>query len=191
MGLGNPGPTYAAHRHNVGWMAVRAFAAHTGAPAPEIRWQGLYTRVDLGTSQVGLLTPTTYMNASGESVAAALAAHPELTPARVLVVHDDLDLPLGRLRLRGSGGAGGQRGLASVIEALATRDVPRLRIGISRPPDGVAARDWVLSDFGDDERLPLRDALDAAVEAMRGFVERGLERTMEIVNRAAAVDEAG
>jgi len=191
VGLGNPGPTYAAHRHNVGFMAVHAFAAREGAPAPVERFRGLYTHVRMGDLEVGLLTPATFMNGSGESVGLALEAHPDLTPKQVIVVHDDLDLPLGRLRLRGSGGPGGQRGLADVIGVLGTRDVPRLRIGIGRPPDGVAARDWVLANFRDEEAGPLREVLDRAADAMRGWVVDGLERTMDVVNRAATGEESG
>jgi PTH1 family peptidyl-tRNA hydrolase len=189
VGLGNPGPAYAQHRHNVGFLAVRAFAERVGAPAPAIRHRGLFARVSACDREVGLLAPTTFMNGSGASVAAALAAHPELTPAEVLVVHDDLDLPLGRLRLRGAGGPGGQRGLADVIDALGTRDVPRLRIGIGRPPGGITVRDWVLSDFASEEAEPLRETLDRAADAIASWVEVGLERTMDTVNRVAAPGE--
>jgi PTH1 family peptidyl-tRNA hydrolase len=191
VGLGNPGPAYAAHRHNVGFMAVRAFAQRFDAPAPVPRFEGLYGEVAVGAERVGLLAPATYMNGSGESVADAHAAFDVLTPARTLVVHDDLDLPLGRLRLRGSGGAGGQHGLADVIERLGTRDVPRLRIGVGRPPEGVPARDWVLGAFAPAELEPLREALDRAVEAMQSWLDVGLERTMDVVNRAATTPEAG
>ncbi len=189
MGLGNPGPAYAHNRHNVGFLAVQAFAARAGAPAPAIRHHGLYACVRAADREVGLLAPTTFMNGSGASVADALAAHAELSPADVLVVHDDLDLPLGRLRLRGAGGAGGQRGLADIIDALGTRDVPRLRIGIGRPPEGVGVRDWVLSDFASDEAQPLRETLDRAAAAIESWLEVGLERTMDVVNRSAAPGE--
>ncbi len=172
-------------------MAVRALAAREGAPAPIPRFRGLYSIVRLGEHTVGLLTPETYMNGSGESVVQALAAHPALEPARLLVVHDDLDLPLGRLRLRGAGGAGGQRGLADVLDRLGTREVPRLRIGIGRPPEGMAVRDWVLSEFAAGESEPLRDTLDRAADAMQGWALHGLDRTMDVVNRAATADEAG
>jgi PTH1 family peptidyl-tRNA hydrolase len=165
-------------------MAVRALAERLGAPAPEARWQGLFSRCVVGQSRLGLLAPTTFMNRSGESVRLAFQAHPELSAERLLVVHDDLDLPLGRLRLRASGGAGGQRGLADVLEALGTREVPRLRVGVGRPPEGVAARDWVLSDFADSESGPLGETVGRAVEAMQAWVSKGLERAMEEFNRA-------
>ncbi len=190
-GLGNPGPAYAAHRHNVGFMAVRAWAQRAGAPAPVPRHHGLYTQIHTPTQAdaggpdhvVGVLAPTTFMNGSGASLADALAEHPELSPADVLVVHDDLDLPLGRLRLRGSGGAGGQRGLADVIDRLGTRDVPRLRIGIGRPADGVAVVDWVLSDFRPEETEPLRGTIGRAVAAIDAWLGRDLDRAMEETNR--------
>jgi PTH1 family peptidyl-tRNA hydrolase len=167
-------------------MAVRALAERCGAPAPDVRWQGLFSRCRIGAHAVGLLAPTTFMNRSGESVRLALEAHPELEAHRLLVVHDDLDLPLGRLRLRASGGAGGQRGLADVLEALGTRDVPRLRIGVGRPPEGIAARDWVLSEFSDSESGPLREAIERARDAQQAWVSTGLERAMEVFNRSQA-----
>lgn len=166
-------------------MAVRAFALRAGAAAPVARHHGLYSHVHTGAHTVGLLAPTTFMNGSGQSLADCLHAHPELEPRDVLVVHDDLDLPLGRLRMRGSGGAGGQRGLADVLERLETRDVPRLRVGIGRPAGGVPVREWVLSDFGPGEVSPLREALSRAADAMGVWLERGLERAMEETNRVA------
>jgi PTH1 family peptidyl-tRNA hydrolase len=190
IGLGNPGPGYERHRHNVGFMAVGLLAARVGAAPPVLLHRGLYSTARVHDRTVGLLAPTTFMNGSGESVSLAWAAHPELGPSDVLVVHDDLDLPLGRLRMRGSGGAGGQRGLADVLEVMGTRDVPRLRIGIGRPPEGCAVRDWVLSDFRAEEAEPLRDVLSRSAEAMTSWVEVGLDRTMDVVNRAATADEA-
>lgn len=184
MGLGNPGPRHARQRHNVGFMAVRAFAERFGAPAPAARYRGLFARCSVADLEVGLLAPATFMNRSGESVRLACDDHPALTAERLLVVHDDLDLPLGWLRLRGRGGAGGQRGLADVLETLDTRDVPRLRIGVGRPPEGVAASDWVLSEFSDSEARPLRDATARAVDAMHAWVTRGLGAAMDVFNRA-------
>jgi len=165
-------------------MAVRSLAERFGAAAPEVRYRGLFGRCSVERLEVGLLWPTTFMNRSGESVRLALDDHPELRVERLLVVHDDLDLPLGWLRLRGSGGAGGQRGLADVLETLATRDVPRLRIGVGRPPEGVAASDWVLSEFGEAESGPLREATSRAVDAMQAWVANGLAAAMEVFNRA-------
>lgn len=172
-------------------MALHALALREGAAAPEDRWQGRVAELELGGQAVALLTPLTFMNGSGASVAEALRSHAELAPEQLLVVHDDLDLPLGRLRLRGSGGAGGQRGLADILEAVGSRDVPRLRIGVGRPPPGVAVSDWVLSDFRPDEAEPLRDAVGRACDAMLGWATHGLDRTMDVVNRAATTGEGG
>ena len=165
-------------------MAVRAFAARHGAPAFAPGFAGEFLAFEVAGQTVGLLLPATFMNRSGASVAAAREAHPHLDPADMLVVHDDLDLPLGRLRLRGAGGPGGQRGLASVIEALGTREVPRLRVGIGRPPDGVAVVDWVLSDFDEADAGPLREVLGRAVGAIDAWLGSDLDRAMERVNRA-------
>ena len=167
-------------------MAVRAFQARHGHAAFEARFAGFFARVEASGRSVGLLTPMTWMNRSGESVAQAFDAHPELSPDRLLVVHDDLDLPLCRLRLRGGGGPGGQRGLANILDTLGTRDVPRLRIGIGRPADGVEPRDWVLSDFSGAEQKPLRDTIDRAAEAIEAWIADGLERAMEVFNRPPA-----
>lgn len=197
MGLGNPGPDYADTRHNVGFRVVEEVARRTGASLDEERHRG---RFGTGWARcaehgldgpegepgpVGLLCPLTYMNRSGTAVAAVLEAHPELDPrSDLLVVFDDLDLPLGRLRLRPSGGAGGHNGLADVLEVLGSRSVPRLRVGIGRPQSGHDPVEYVLAPFAADERRALPGIVARAADAVETAVAQGVGPAMTEVNRA-------
>lgn len=176
VGLGNPGPRYAGTRHNAGFLVLDALAAAEGLRFRQQRqtdvaeWDG-----------VVLLKPRTYMNLSGAAVQAAITRS-RIPLDQVLVVHDDLDLPLGKLRLRqGGGGAGGQRGVQDIIERLGP-GFGRLKLGISRPPDGWAVEDWVLSRFREDERGLVQEVVGAAVRALRGLREEGWERTGNWLN---------
>jgi len=184
-GLGNPGPRYAECRHNVGFMVVDELAR---------RWAADVTRYDrhfealLGLARraeqdVLLLKPATYMNLSGQSVAAAWRFY-KLAPADVLVVHDDLDLPVGQLRLRPAGSAGGHKGLADVIRHFGTDEVPRLRIGIGKVHRD-ATVEYVLSRFEPDERPAIAAALPAAADAAEAWLCRGMATAMNEFNRRA------
>ncbi len=174
-GLGNPGPRYRGTRHNAGYLVLDELARRWGTPfrrgraADEARARGLL-----------LLKPRTYMNLSGRAVQAALT-RAGLPPAELLVVHDDLDLPLGRLRLRRGGGAGGQRGVRDIIERLGP-DFTRLKVGISRPPEGWTAEHWVLSRFSENERDVLDAVVAAAADAVEILLERGPEAAMSHAN---------
>lgn len=142
-----------------------------------------------GPLELGLLLPTSFMNRSGHSLASLLASHPELAPATdLVVVLDDLDLPFARLRLRRSGSAGGHNGLASLLEAVGDRALPRLRFGIGRPEPGVDPIAYVLAPFTEDEERVLPAALDAAAEALLDTFRLGIDRAMSRVNRAGAVE---
>lgn len=150
VGLGNPGGRYADTRHNVGYRVVDEIARRVGAP-----WSSR-SRLDLAEARVGggklfLLKPTTFMNASGEAVGPFARFH-KLEPHELLVVHDDLDLPLGRLRLRLGGSSGGQNGVRDMIRALGTDRFARLKIGVSRPTPGWTGANWVLAGFAPEER---------------------------------------
>lgn len=129
-----------------------------------------------------LMVPGTFMNESGRAVCGILHAHPGLAPGDLLVAFDDADLPLGRLRLRGSGGSGGHRGLADVLERLDTRDVPRLRFGIGRPEGAVDTVDWVLAGFEPAERPTVEAALERAACAVECFVAEGIQAAMNRFN---------
>ena len=168
VGLGNPGPGYARTRHNAGFMVLDRLAEAEGLA---FRTRGEVAIAEWG--QGWLMKPLTYMNRSGLAVA-PFVRKKGIPLERLLVVHDDLDLPLGRLRLKRGGSAGGQRGVASIIEALGDDGFDRLRIGIGRPPPGEDPVDWVLSPFRPDERPVLERVLKAAADAVRTWREEGL-----------------
>jgi PTH1 family peptidyl-tRNA hydrolase len=157
---------------------------------PERRFGGRFGRGDLGGPprvQVGVLEPETWMNRSGEAVAEALRWLPvEQVSSDLLVVVDDVDLPLGRLRIRPSGSSGGHRGLADVIERLGREDFPRLRFGVGRPPGGRDTADWVLSPFDRDEEAALGEAIEAAADAVDAVLVRGVRAAMDRFNAAPA-----
>ncbi|MCP9881831.1 aminoacyl-tRNA hydrolase [Cyanobium sp. Alchichica 3B3-8F6] len=187
VGLGNPGSKYAATRHNVGFMALERLAAAGGAAfRQQPKLHGLLAEVGQGATRLRLLMPQTYMNDSGRSIRAALDWF-GLEPSQLLVVVDDMDLPLGKLRLRASGSAGGHNGLRSTISHLGTQDFPRLRIGIGAPAHDPAERrartvGHVLGRFSAAEQ-PLLEAVLAEVEAGIGLIQRlGLERAGNRVN---------
>lgn len=183
VGLGNPGPRYQATRHNIGVRVLDALALRVGASRREKRYRGLTAEASLASTRVLLLAPETWMNRSGDAVAAALAAHPELEPASdLLVVFDDADLPLGRLRLRARGSSGGHNGLGDVLDRLAVDTVPRLRFGIGRPEEPSGTVDWVLTPFSGAEEVQLERALPRAVDAALCFVQDGIAPAMNRFN---------
>lgn len=168
VGLGNPGAEYAATRHNVGWMALDQLA-ETLEPV-----RGIKARVAV-IDGVAYAKPTTFMNTSGEGVG-PLAAMLGVPPERVVVMHDELDLPVGKVRVKLGGNENGHNGLKSVTEHIRTRDYVRVRIGIGRPPAGVAVPDWVLGPVSGDERI------DLAAEAARLVVAEGLAKAQNVIH---------
>lgn len=195
VGLGNPGKEYAGTRHNIGFEVVDHLAARIGCvgAAAEFDRQAR-TRFDglalAGTMPAGagekvlLLKPTTYMNLSGRSVQAAMAFY-QLAPADVMVVLDDLALPAGKIRLRAGGSDGGHNGLKDIQRALGTSQYPRLRLGIDPPPQFVPGRDYVLGKFSEAQREPVRQAIARACDAIVTWVEKGMERAMNLFNADA------
>ncbi len=186
VGLGNPGPRYSGNRHNVGFRVVEKVAGllKMDLVPEDPRYQATPWTGD--PSVCVLLKPLTYMNLSGEAVAAWLQRH-ELEPVlrRILVVCDDLALPLGTLRLRGKGSSGGQNGLASVIQHLAGEDFPRLRLGIDGTEGELQPDQWsdyVLSDFPPGETGPAADMVDRAAQAVLCWLEEGPERAASRFN---------
>lgn len=180
VGLGNPGPKYAGNRHNVGQMTVDELARRTSGSFRSHRGQAQVADVRLGTGPGGapgpkvvLAKPMSYMNVSGGPVAGVLAMHGG-SPERLIVVHDDLDIPFGQVRLKLGGGEGGHNGLRSISSVLGTRDYLRVRVGIDRPPGRMDPADYVLRDFGTVERKELPFLLDAAADAVEMIVAQGL-----------------
>ncbi|TWU33778.1 aminoacyl-tRNA hydrolase [Novipirellula artificiosorum] len=164
VGLGNPGRKYEQTRHNVGFMAAAKFAALISASPSKERFEGEWAEGNHGGEKFAMLCPWTYMNASGQSVRKAVDFF-KLAPEEIVVICDDLNLPCGRLRLRPSGSAGGQKGLADIVRHLGTESFPRLRIGIDRPPEGWQAVDYVLGKFNKDEKETIEAATTRAAYA--------------------------
>jgi len=176
VGLGNPGARYAKTRHNLGFWVVDRVARQENLTWKQ-QGRALVTRWGAGW----LMKPTTYMNASGEAVAPFVNYY-KIDLERLLVVHDDMDLPLGRLRLRRGGSAGGQKGVRSIIEQLGSDRFDRLRLGIGRPPEGWDSADWVLSKFSPEE-LPLAEKVaETAAAAVRVWRDEGLQAAQQQFN---------
>jgi PTH1 family peptidyl-tRNA hydrolase len=183
VGLGNPGPRYARTRHNAGFRVLEAIAARAGVALAERRFDAHFAECTLAGEHVGLLAPSTFMNRSGDSVLQALAVLPIADPtSELLVVFDDADLPLGRLRLRARGSSGGHNGLADVLEQLGSEAIPRLRFGIGRPAAPRDTVDFVLEAFVPGEELLLTQALPRAAEAAACFVADGIAAAMNRFN---------
>ena len=172
VGLGNPGSRYERTRHNLGFMAADAYVA---------RHHDRFRRSRFGpvaeVNRVFVLKPQTYMNLSGEAVGPFCRFY-RLDPAEIVVLVDDLDLPLGTIRLRASGSSGGHNGLKSIAQALGTEEFPRLRMGISRPPESISVIDWVLMRFSPSEQPLLAQVIDRAVDTLTTLVTDGIENAM-------------
>jgi peptidyl-tRNA hydrolase, PTH1 family len=187
VGLGNPGPRYAGNRHNVGAMVVGQLAADLGVRLSAHRCRAQVAEVRLSPSggrpgaRLVLAVPTAYMNESGGQVTSAVRFF-KIDPARLLVVHDELDLPFADLMLKRGGGEGGHNGLRSVSQSLGTKEYSRLRIGIGRPPGRVDPADFVLRDFSPVERRELPFVLSDAVDAVQFVAQEGWDRAQERVN---------
>ncbi|NMC20474.1 MAG: aminoacyl-tRNA hydrolase [Thermogutta sp.] len=181
VGLGNPGSKYRGTRHNVGYDVLAELARRYGAGKPRNRFAGETVDVLLDGVRVLLLSPTTYMNRSGRSVAEA-AGFFKLGPEDLMVVCDDLSLPLGKLRVRAKGSSGGHKGLEDIIRSLGTEHFPRLRVGIGSPPPGLDAADYVLMRFSAEEQVAIREAVTKACDAVAVWVAQGIDACMNRYN---------
>lgn len=182
VGLGNPGRRYEATRHNAGFMAVDLLADDLGISLDRTRDQAITGQGLVGNNRVLLVKPQTYMNNSGQAVT-PLARWYGIAPEAILVIHDDLDLAPGRLRLRPGGSSGGHRGLQSIMTHLGTTSIPRLKIGIGRPADGEDVVDYVLQPFSQSDWELVRPVLLKAAEAARFLLEGGgMEEAMNRFN---------
>jgi PTH1 family peptidyl-tRNA hydrolase len=194
VGLGNPGSEYASHRHNVGFQIMDALAESHGLSFA--RHKAAKARVaegKIGDRPVLLAKPQTFMNLSGKTVL-RLSRERDIPPECILVVCDDLDLPLGRLRIRPDGGSGGHKGLRSIIELLDSQDFARLRVGIDRPTGSLDPAEYVLQPFTEEERAIAATALGRATQAIETWLADGIVAAMDHFNRpppaaGAAPDE--
>ncbi len=181
IGLGNPGREYRDNRHNFGFMLIDRLCIRLNARGMRLQSRAIVTSAQYEGRKLLLAKPQTYMNLSGQSIQ-GLAHFYKLPLDQLLVAHDDLDLPFGTLRVRPGGGPGGQKGVASAIERLGTRDFARLRLGIGRPPGRMDPADYVLQDFSREELKLVSEILDHAADAALCFVMDGLEKTMNKYN---------
>jgi peptidyl-tRNA hydrolase, PTH1 family len=190
VGLGNPGPEYRDTRHNVGFLVADELARRWRVPdAWREKFEALHIRTTVGDEGVIVAKPLTYMNLSGQAVA-GLAGFYKIDPADVLVVTDDVALPLGRLRARPEGGAGGHNGLKSIIQHLGTQAFPRVRVGVGRGDDRRDLADHVLGRFEAAERDTVSAAVLRAADASERFLTEGIERVMSAFNAAKQTDPA-
>ena len=183
IGLGNPGREYKDTRHNFGFMLIDHLAERIGARGMKVQSKSIVTSGLFEETKLILAKPQTYMNLSGHSVQGLLHFY-KIPHTHLLVAHDDLDLPYGTIRIRPTGGPGGQRGMANTIELLGTKDFPRLRLGIGRPPGRMDPKDYVLQNFSKDELKLMPDLLTRASDAALEFVKNGLNAAMNKFNGA-------
>jgi PTH1 family peptidyl-tRNA hydrolase len=183
VGLGNPGRQYQRTRHNVGFLAADALATRWGISFAKHRARAEVAEGFVNGVRVTLVKPQTFMNSSGDAVRAVMRLA-NLAPADVLVIYDEMDLPLARLRLRDKGSAGGHRGVQSIVDQLGTNEFPRLRIGIGRPPPDVDPIDYVLTTFTPSELSELRPTLERVAEGVEVFLRDGTTAAMNQINAA-------
>lgn len=187
VGLGNPDVRYRRSRHNLGFMTLDRLAAERGGKVDTRKFKGLWTRVRIAEQEAGLLKPATYYNLSGESVAAA-TGYLGISPERVVVVHDELDLPAGAVRIKLGGGDAGNLGIRSVADALGDSDFIRVRVGIGRPPQAVEVKDFILEAMKTAELESFEAALTRAASAIEAIVRDGAGRAMGDYNRRQVTD---
>jgi PTH1 family peptidyl-tRNA hydrolase len=180
-GLGNPGRRYEHNRHNVGFMLLNRLSLELGEKFGKVEAKALVAKTIYHGERVVLVKPQTYMNNSGSPVSSLLRFY-KIPLTNLLVAYDDVDLPLGVIRIRPSGGSGGQKGMESIIDRLGTEEFPRLRIGTGRPPGTKEAADYVLQDFPYHESELLDETLERAVKAVLTFIHSDLDRAMNMFN---------
>jgi PTH1 family peptidyl-tRNA hydrolase len=181
VGLGNPGRQYAATRHNVGWLAVDLLRERIAGEAWRTVGNVETVETSVGKEKVVLAKPQTFMNCSGDAVAPLAKKH-GVTPDHVIIIQDDKDMPVGKLRIRLGGSAGGHNGVKSVIERLGTPEFLRVKIGVGSPATGEDTADFVLATFLPEEKPTIKDAVARAADAVISIIEEGLDATMNRFN---------
>ena len=186
VGLGNPGREYVGSRHNVGFEVVDLLARRHGGSLKAGKERSLVTEVRVGDGRVALAEPTTYMNLSGEAVAPLVRRFGIDDPTRLVVVHDELDLPLGRMKVKLGGGLAGHNGLRSIKAHLHTAEFVRVRIGVGKPPTKEQGADHVLKRVAKSERAELDVVVEEAADAVEAILAVGVEAAMNVVNARTA-----
>ena len=179
--LGNPGKEYANTRHNIGFLAADALEKRTGVKFNKLKYRALTGEVTLGGQRVLVVKPQTYMNLSGEAVKLAGGFY-KIPPERILVLYDDVSLPLGKLRIRASGSAGGHNGIKNIIAHLGTDAFPRIKVGVGAPQQEDGLVDWVIGSFTASERKVVDEAIDRALDAAACVIEHGVSEAQNRFN---------
>ncbi len=182
VGLGNPGRKYERTRHNAGFLSADEIGRRLSVPIEQEKYDALIGRGRITEHEVVLVKPQTFMNESGRAVSALLSGL-YLTPDSLVVIHDELDLPLGTVRIKSGGGHGGHNGIRSLIDQLGTAEFVRVRVGIGRPVPGIDAADFVLSPFLPEERQAAGEAVTKAADAVIALVSDGLTRALNLFNQ--------
>ncbi len=177
-GLGNPGRSYARHRHNVGFHVVDELARRHGIEMRKRSFGAIIGNGVISGESVLLAKPETYMNLSGESVG-PLLSYFRLDMDSLIVIHDDLDIDLGRMKLARAAGHGGHNGVRSIIETLGSNDFTRVRVGVGRPPEGLDGANYVLSPFMEEETSMVAESLKRAADAVEAIIAEGLARAQQ------------
>ena len=182
VGLGNPGEKYENTRHNVGFLTVDQLADRANVPVQKLKHRALTNTAEVGGVRVLLMKPVTYMNLSGEAVGEAARFY-KIPPDHVLVISDDVSLPIGKLRVRRGGSAGGHNGLKSIIQHLGTDQFPRLRVGVGQKPHpDYDLADWVLGKFQGEDKKAMDAAIQRAADGVECLLKEGLDRAMNRFN---------
>ena len=190
VGLGNPESNYEATRHNIGFMVIDRWCRSLGVQLSRQRFQSRNTLTRIQDNKVMLLCPLTFMNRSGEAVRACVDYY-DLEPENILIIHDDIDLPVGRIKVVRNSGPGGHKGIRSIIDHLGSMQFQRVKIGIGRPRYDEAIENYVLAPFYKDERNIIEDVRHMATEACELFVLRGIEPAMNQINCQNLANEGG
>lgn len=181
VGLGNPGKQYEHTRHNIGFEVIDALSERLHISLNQAKFKGVYGTGLVDGEKVFLLKPLTYMNLSGESII-AIMDYFQIELDELVVIYDDLDLPVGRIRLRQKGSAGGHNGIKSTIYHLGTQEFNRIRVGINRPTNGMAISDYVLGRFADSEQEMVREAIDKSTDACEEWIKKPFLQVMNTFN---------
>ncbi len=187
VGLGNPGREYAQTRHNIGFMVVDRLAEKYGISVSRRKFQNIFGKGKIHSAEVILAKPMAYMNRSGLPIR-QLSSYFDLTTQRMLIIHDDIDIETGRIRIKSKGGHGGHNGLKSLIDAFGTNDFPRLRIGIGRPEGSIEVTDHVLGRIPTDEWRIFEPILDTAEDAVITILDKGILQSMNQFNMVRKLD---
>ncbi len=180
-GLGNPGKEYASTKHNLGFLAIDEIARRAGIDLTKKKFRGVYGEGFLSGEKLILLKPETYMNRSGESVSEAAVFY-NISPTDIIIIHDEMDLPAGTLRVKAGGGSAGHNGIRSIIDRIGSPEFIRIRIGIGKPGGKSKGAAHVLSRFGSGEEDAVKASVERAADAVLELIENGLERTMNKFN---------